>query len=94
MPGISVGNGTFFFQLEMAPPLRDEIIVDRATQNSARNRFDTLNKESGELDVQSRQLGEAYETMIRIQTRYCIIHLKISQEYKLKSADFLAKNTS
>ena len=62
----------FFFQLEMAPPLRDEIIVDRATQNSARNRFDILNKESDELDAQSRQLGEAYETMIRIQTRYCI----------------------
>merc|ERR1719225_1084322 len=55
--------------LEMAPPLRDEIIVDRATQNSARNRFDILNKESDELDAQSRQLGEAYETMIRIQTR-------------------------
>ena len=58
------------FQLEMAPPLRDEIIVDRATQESARSRFDTLNKDSDELDAQSRQLGEAYETMIRIQDRY------------------------
>lgn len=66
------GRTNISFQLEMAPPLRDEIIVDRATQNSARNRFDTLNKESGELDAQSRQLGEAYETMIRIQTRYYI----------------------
>ena len=73
----------FFFQLEMAPPLRDEIIVDRATQNSARNRFDILNKESDELDAQSRQLGEAYETMIRIQTRYCI------QSIFLKFHDFL-----
>ena len=69
----------------MAPPLRDEIIVDRATQNSARNRFDILNKESDELDAQSRQLGEAYETMIRIQTRYCI------QFLILKFQDFLRK---
>ena len=53
----------------MAPPLRDEIIVDRATQDSARSRFDTLNKDSDELEAQSRQLNEAYETMIRIQDR-------------------------
>ena len=53
----------------MAPPLRDEIIVDRATQNSARNRFDTLNKEEADLEVNSRQMEEAYNTMKMIQTR-------------------------
>ena len=60
---------SFPFQLEMAPPLRDEIIVDRATQNSARNRFDTLNKEEADLEVNSRQMEEAYNTMKMIQTR-------------------------
>lgn len=57
------------FQLDSAPPLRDEIVVDRATQNSARNRFDTLKKEADDLVVQNRQLAEALDTMIRIQAR-------------------------
>lgn len=51
------------------PPLRDELIVDRATQNSARNRFDTLKKAGQDLDVQTRQLSDALETLIRIQAR-------------------------
>ena len=74
----------------MAPPLRDELIVDRATQNSARNRFDTLNKESNELDAQSRQLGEAYETMIRIQDRY-FYHLSFNAKWILIN-DSVAKH--
>ena len=53
----------------MAPPLRDEIIVDRATQNSARNRYDNLKKEADELNVQSRQMEEAYKNMSMLQTR-------------------------
>ena len=53
----------------MAPPLRDEIIVDRATQNSARNRYDTLKKEADELNIQSRQLEEAHRNMTTLRTR-------------------------
>ena len=53
----------------MAPPLRDEIIVDRATQNSARNRYDTLKKEADELNIQSRQLEEAHRNMTTMRTR-------------------------
>jgi hypothetical protein len=56
-------------QLEMAPPLRDEIIVDRATQNSARNRYDSLRKEAEELNVQSKMLEEAYNKMSMMRTR-------------------------
>ena len=59
----------FNLQLETAPPLRDEIIVDRATQNSARNRYDNLKKEADELNVQSHQMEEAFKSMSMIQTR-------------------------
>ena len=52
----------------MAPPLRDEIIVDRATQNSARNRYDSLRKEAEELNVQSKMLEEAYNKMSMMRT--------------------------
>ena len=56
-------------QLETAPPLRDEIIVDRATQNSARNRYDTLKKEASDIDGTSHQVQEALDSMIRIQAK-------------------------
>ena len=59
----------FLLQLETAPPLRDEIIVDRATQNSARNRYDTLKKEASDIDVTSHQVQEALDSMIRIQAK-------------------------
>ena len=52
------------------PALRNEVIVDRATQPSVRNRFDALRMESGDLEVQTRQLTDALETLVRIQARY------------------------
>merc|ERR1719225_626797 len=56
-------------QLETAPPLRDQIIIDRATQNSVQNRFDNLKKEAENLDIQTRQLTDALETLVRSQAR-------------------------
>ena len=49
--------------------MRDEIIVDRATQNSARTRYDNLKKEASDIEVQNQQLAEALATMIRIKAR-------------------------
>ena len=49
--------------------MRDEIIVDRATINSARNRYDTLKKEAGDLEVQSATLSESNRTLIGMQGR-------------------------
>ena len=50
--------------------LRDEVLVDRATQSSARNRFESLRKEAQDLDIQTRQLADALEALARIQARY------------------------
>ena len=50
--------------------LRDEVVVDRATQSSARNRFDSLRNEAQDLDIQTKQLTDALETLVRIQARY------------------------
>ena len=45
-------------------------MVDRNTQGSARNRFDLLRGEAENLDIQTRQLTDALETLVRIQARY------------------------
>ena len=50
--------------------LHDELMMDRATQVSARNRFDSLRTEAQNLDYQTRQLTDALETLVRIQARY------------------------
>lgn len=57
-------------QLDNSALLHDEVIVDRATQSSVRNRFDALRKEAQDLDIQTRQLSDALETLVRIQARY------------------------
>ena len=57
------------FQLDGLPPLRDELVVDRSSQNIARNRFDSLRKESQDLELQIRQLSDALETLVRIQAK-------------------------
>ena len=49
--------------------IKDELLVDRATQSSARNRFDNLRKEAQELEVQTKKLTEALDTLVRIQAR-------------------------
>ena len=49
--------------------LQDELLIDRATQSSARNRFDTLRTEAQNLDFQTKQLTDALETLVRIQAR-------------------------
>ena len=49
--------------------LQDELMMDRATQVSARNRFDLLRTEAQNLDFQTRQLTDALETLVRIQAR-------------------------
>ena len=54
-------------------------MVDRNTQGSARNRFDLLRGEAENLDIQTRQLTDALETLVRIQARYiynCIFMTK------------------
>merc|ERR1719225_409900 len=56
-------------QLETAPPLRDQIIIDRATQNSVQNRFDNLKKEASDIEVRNQQLKDALDNVIRIQAR-------------------------
>ena len=56
-------------QFDNSALLRDEVVVDRATQGSARNRFDSLRKEAQDLDIQTRQLTDALETLVRIQAR-------------------------
>ena len=43
--------------------------MDRATQSSARNRFDSLQHEAENLEIQTRQLTDALETLVRIQAR-------------------------
>lgn len=50
--------------------IKDELLVDRTTQSSARNRFDNLRKEEQELEVQTKQLTDALDTLVRIQARY------------------------
>ena len=57
------------FQLETAPPLRDQIIIDRATQNSVQNRFDNLKKEASDIEVRNQQLKDALDNVIRLQAR-------------------------
>ena len=58
-----------YFQMDKFAFLRDEVLVDRATQNSARARFDNLTKEASELDLQTRQLTESLDKLVRIQAR-------------------------
>ena len=57
------------FQLETAPPLRNQIIIDRATQNSVQNRFDNLKKEASDIEVRNQQLKDALDNVIRLQAR-------------------------
>lgn len=59
----------YFVKLDGIPPLRDELIVDRTSQTVARNRFDSLRKESQDLEMQIRQLTDALETLVRIQAK-------------------------
>ena len=49
--------------------LQDELMIDRATQSSARHRFDSLRGEAQNLDAQTKQLTDALETLVRIQAR-------------------------
>ncbi len=46
------------------------MIIDRASQQSVRNRLDALRQESQELEVQTRQLTDALETLVRIQAKW------------------------
>ncbi len=55
-------------QLDL-PPLRDEVLIDRGTSAGVRGRVDALRQESQELEVQTRQLTDALETLVRIQAR-------------------------
>ena len=59
------------FQLETAPPAMfiDQIIIDRATQNSVQNRFDNLKKEASDIEVRNQQLKDALDNVIRLQAR-------------------------
>ena len=69
----------FIIKLENSTILHDELMVDRNTQGSARNRFDLLRGEAENLDIQTRQLTDALETLVRIQARYiynCIFMTK------------------
>jgi len=59
----------FTLQLEL-PPLREEALVDRPpSQADARARAESLRTEAHELELQIRQLTDALETLVRIQTR-------------------------
>ena len=58
-----------FLQMENYGFLRDEVLVDRATQSSARNRFENLKKEAQELETQTQQLNESLDKLVRIQAR-------------------------
>ena len=49
--------------------MRDQIIIDRATQNSVQNRFDNLKKEASDIEVRNQQLKDALDNVIRIQAR-------------------------
>ena len=54
-------------------------MVDRNTQASARNRFDLLRGEAENLDIQTRQLTDALETLVRIQARYIWLYFHDKQ---------------
>ena len=67
--GERVSISPFLFQLEI-PGLFDEILMDRNSAASVRSRLDALKMESSDLEVQTRQLTDALETLVRIQARY------------------------
>jgi len=51
----------------------------------ARNRFDSLRKESQDLEMQIRQLTDALETLVRIQAKYIefCITLHVNNRYAM-----------
>ena len=51
------------------PILKDEVIQDRLTLVSLRNRSEGLKKEMAELESDMRQLQDALDTLLRMQTR-------------------------
>ncbi len=66
-----------FLQLDL-PPLREEALIDRSSQNSVRSRMESLRMEASELEVQIRHLTDALETLVRIQNRFGLRLLLLS----------------
>ena len=64
-------------------------MVDRNTQGSARNRFDLLRGEAENLDIQTRQLTDALETLVRIQARYTYNCIFITKTTHIEQCEYI-----
>jgi hypothetical protein len=52
--------------------LKDELVFDRLAGFSLRTKYDSLKKDTAEVEAHVRQLNECMESLTRLQQRYFI----------------------
>lgn len=57
--------------------LKDELVFDRLAGFSLRTKYDSLKKDTAEVEAHVRQLMECLESLTRLQQRYANIQIHI-----------------